>query len=209
MKKKITALCLCMALLAIAVVGGTLAYFTDTDTKTNVFTQGKVDITLTEPEWDKLTDNDKKLIPSREIVKDPTITVADDSETAYTFMKVKLSADFLTLLNDYATFKDMDLTTVEAQKALIAAWFKTTVGPKIMNINVAEGSVILGVMSPKEAGQSVKYFDAITVPADVPTGMIKENGNYTIEITAYAIQAEGLANREAAYEALFPSTPTA
>ena len=35
MKKKITALCLCVALLAVAVVGASLAYFTDTKTATN------------------------------------------------------------------------------------------------------------------------------------------------------------------------------
>ena len=37
MKKKITAICLCVALLAIAIVGATLAYFTDTKSATNTF----------------------------------------------------------------------------------------------------------------------------------------------------------------------------
>ena len=44
MKKKILAMCLCVAMLAIAIVGGTLAYFTDTDAKTNTFTSGNVQI---------------------------------------------------------------------------------------------------------------------------------------------------------------------
>lgn len=48
MKKKITALCLCVALLAVAVVGASLAYFTDTDSKDNVFTTGSVKIELIE-----------------------------------------------------------------------------------------------------------------------------------------------------------------
>ncbi len=48
MKKKITALCLCVALLAVAVVGASLAYFTDTDTATNTFTVGNVKIDLIE-----------------------------------------------------------------------------------------------------------------------------------------------------------------
>lgn len=48
MKKKITAICLCVALLAIAIVGATLAYFTDTDKATNTFTVGNVDIQLIE-----------------------------------------------------------------------------------------------------------------------------------------------------------------
>ena len=48
MKKKITALCLCVALLAIAVVGASLAYFTDTNKETNTFTVGNVKIDLQE-----------------------------------------------------------------------------------------------------------------------------------------------------------------
>ena len=48
MKKKVTALCLCVALLAVAVVGASLAYFTDTKTATNTFTVGNVKIDLIE-----------------------------------------------------------------------------------------------------------------------------------------------------------------
>ena len=50
MKKKITALCLCVALLAIAVVGASLAYFTDTKSATNTFSVGNVKIDLIEQE---------------------------------------------------------------------------------------------------------------------------------------------------------------
>lgn len=48
MKKKITALCLCVALLAVAVVGASLAYFTDNDQADNTFTAGSVKIKLIE-----------------------------------------------------------------------------------------------------------------------------------------------------------------
>lgn len=48
MKKKITALCLCAAMLAIAIVGASLAYFTDTKDATNTFTVGNVKIELIE-----------------------------------------------------------------------------------------------------------------------------------------------------------------
>lgn len=48
MKKKLTAICLCVALVAIAVVGASLAYFTDTDEATNTFTAGGVKINLIE-----------------------------------------------------------------------------------------------------------------------------------------------------------------
>lgn len=52
MKKKILALCLVVALAVTAVVGGTLAYFTDTDNETNTFTAGGVKIDLIEQERD-------------------------------------------------------------------------------------------------------------------------------------------------------------
>lgn len=48
MKKKIFAIVLCVAMLAIAIVGGSLAYFTDTDAQTNVFTYGNVKVDLFE-----------------------------------------------------------------------------------------------------------------------------------------------------------------
>ena len=48
MKKKITALFLCVALAAIAIVGASLAYFTDTDNETNTFAVGGVKIDLIE-----------------------------------------------------------------------------------------------------------------------------------------------------------------
>ena len=48
MKKKLTAIFLCVALVAVAVIGGTLAYFTDTKSATNTFTVGNVKIELLE-----------------------------------------------------------------------------------------------------------------------------------------------------------------
>lgn len=48
MKKKVLSLCLVVALVATAVIGGTLAYFTDTDSAANTFTVGGVKIDLIE-----------------------------------------------------------------------------------------------------------------------------------------------------------------
>lgn len=217
MKKKITAIALVVCLVAVAIVGGSLAYFTDEEEATNTFEVGNVDITLTEPNWDAALKEDAKaatLIPGRVIAKDPTITVEATSQRAYTFMEVKLSDDFAKLLADYATAKKIDLSTVAGQKDLIAAWFSSKVQPKIMKLDLTNKSVILGVLSPKDPGDTVTYFDAVTVPADVDGTMIKENGDYKIYITAYAIQAEGFegknadefADRQAAFNALFPTT---
>ena len=54
MKKRITAICLCVALVAIAVVGASLAYFTDTKTATNTFTLGNVKIELLESQYHRV-----------------------------------------------------------------------------------------------------------------------------------------------------------
>lgn len=48
MKKKLVAISLVVAMLAVAVIGGSLAYFTDTDEETNTFTIGNVAIDLCE-----------------------------------------------------------------------------------------------------------------------------------------------------------------
>lgn len=54
MKKKITAIFLCVALVAIAIVGASLAYFTDTDSAQNTFTVGNVKIQLLESQYHRV-----------------------------------------------------------------------------------------------------------------------------------------------------------
>lgn len=90
MKKNIIALCLVVSLAAVSLVFGTMAYFSDkTDKKTNAFTVGNVDITLKEPSW-KDTD-EHSLVPTRRFAKDPTVTVAADSQDCYLFLKVSVN----------------------------------------------------------------------------------------------------------------------
>lgn len=85
MKKKIVALCLCIALAVVAIGGATLAYFTDTTPAVkNTFTVGNVDIDLTETTGSSYT-----VIPGVNITKDPKVTVKADSATSYVFVKVE------------------------------------------------------------------------------------------------------------------------
>lgn len=83
MKKKILALSVCVVMLAVAIVGGTLAYFTDTDDATNTFTVGKVDITLNEV----FDAQNAKLLPGSQktnaIQKEVSISVNIGSEDTY------------------------------------------------------------------------------------------------------------------------------
>ena len=46
LKKKIFGIALVVGILVVSIVSSTMAYFTDTDSKTNVFTSGNVRITL-------------------------------------------------------------------------------------------------------------------------------------------------------------------
>lgn len=78
MKKKILSAGIIVALAAVAVAGGTLAYFTDKDTKENVFTTGDVDITLVE----QFDAENAKLLPGIDIEKTVNVT-NDGSEAAY------------------------------------------------------------------------------------------------------------------------------
>lgn len=57
MKKKIISLCLVLALAATAIVGASLAYFTDTDDATNTFTLGSVEIALHEGAYENVQKN--------------------------------------------------------------------------------------------------------------------------------------------------------
>lgn len=125
MKKKILALALCTALVAIAVVGATLAYFTDTDDKTNTFTVGKVGIELTEDEWDKEHKDDKvfpTLMPGKVFAKDPTIVVDEDSQDSYLVLDVsinKYSSLFWVMAADASADEKINFTIFDADGKLL------------------------------------------------------------------------------------------
>lgn len=92
-KSKALLLTLCAVLLIAASVLGTMAYLTSTDTVTNTFTVGKVEITLdetdvTNPNGPRVKANSYKLMPGTTYTKDPTVTVKAGSEESYVRMKV-------------------------------------------------------------------------------------------------------------------------
>ena len=92
-KSKALLLTLCAVLLIAASVLGTMAYLTSTDTVTNTFTVGKVEIKLDETDVTNSTGprvkaNSYKLMPGTTYTKDPTVTVKAGSEESYVRMKV-------------------------------------------------------------------------------------------------------------------------
>ena len=91
--KKILIGILCAVAVSAASIMGTLAYLTDKDSVANTFTVGNVDITLDEaavtPDGveiagaNRVAGNEYHLIPGREYVKDPTVTIVKGSEDSY------------------------------------------------------------------------------------------------------------------------------
>lgn len=73
--------------IGIAAIGGVSAYLTDSETVSNTFTVGKVDIDIDEPNWDP--EDNKKIEPGKVISKDPQIKNTGNND-AYVFMKVSI-----------------------------------------------------------------------------------------------------------------------
>ncbi len=88
MKKKIVSIALVLCLALVAIAGASLAYFTDTDDATNVFTSGKVDITLNEV----FDEENAQLIPGVDIQKDVTISLSEDSVESYVWYTYAIPA---------------------------------------------------------------------------------------------------------------------
>ena len=107
MKKKITAIFLCVALVAIAVVGASLAYFTDTKSATNTFTVGNVKIDLIESKFHR-EGNDNSGDTS---IPDPTHKVTADDGMKYVatghtmFTDDEIKEDATTYQTDYLAVK--------------------------------------------------------------------------------------------------------
>lgn len=96
MKKRTIALLLAVVLVIGCVVGGTIAWLTDSTTPVkNTFTTSDVDITLEESE-----DLDLQMIPGCTIEKDPVVTVLADSEKCWLFVQVDESTNF----DDFMTY---------------------------------------------------------------------------------------------------------
>lgn len=184
MKKRTFALILALVLVFGAAVGGTIAYLTDkTDEVKNTFTVGKVDIDLDEAKVTQMGEKDGdtrvkantyKLIPGHTYVKDPTITVADDSEDCYLFVKIDNQLG--------------DAATLNMNTKWTAVSGKTGVYQYADKVSAKDTAVV---------------FDKFTFSKDITAEQLPSYEGKTIIITACAVQADGLTLAEAANQATF------
>lgn len=227
MKKKIISLCLVVALAMTAIGGATLAYFTDTASQTNTFTAGKVDIKLDEAIVDKdskgnlVATNDRtedaqtyKLYPAMTVAKDPTITVASDSEDAYIAAKITIKGNLLDLYGaDTATPKtyfNLDITKFVSggliQNGSTQGWnwnglsmiYTDTAGnvyyQDASNGNKGDKSewvMYVFVKDIKKADDKIVLFDKITVDAKFDNAEMAKLNGATVKVDAYAVQTNG------------------
>ena len=124
---KATAVC---ALAGVMLIGGAMAYFTDTDTATNEFTVGKVSIDLTEPGWTP----PENITPNQEITKDPKIT-NDGKNSAFVFLQVKVPTKSVITASE-------DGTKIPADPARPNELFTYQVKPGWTEINTAADETI-------------------------------------------------------------------
>lgn len=192
MKKKIVSVCLVVCLLATAIIGTTLAYFTDTKEVTNTFSSGNVTIKLDEApvdldgqatSGDRVTTNNYKLYPGKEYDKDPTITVASGSEDCYLFVKVENGLDGLEAAGDTTIAKQMEDN----------GW--TLVGGET-DVYMQEGTYTDD--APNNTAVVFETFTIDTTETATTLASAKD-----VVITAYAVQAEGFGSAQAAWDATY------
>ena len=174
MKKKLIAMMLCIALLAIAIAGGTLAYFTDDDAKTNTFTVGNVSIVLNEPKWDAVGAAEAfDVYPGEALAKDPTVT--NDGHNPC-FVRVSVTG-WDALINAGLSKNNITYRTDYVDAALGENWVLHTDGYFYYT----------KVMQPGDVTDAL--FDQIVIPTDVTNDAT--GASYNLEVKAFAVQAQG------------------
>ncbi len=137
MKKKILALAMAAIMLIVAVVGGTLAYFTDTDAEVNVFTVGNIDIDLREhKDYDLKDDFEdvKGVMPGTQHNKIVDVENIGDNN-AYVRVTINVPTDMIPVWNadvesNWTELNGKDLTLGESGEYVFAYNYILTPGEK-------------------------------------------------------------------------------
>ena len=210
-KKRFVAILLCVTLVALAAIGATFAYLTDSKTVNNTFTMGNVAIKLDEtnvndPEGARVTSNAYNVYPGAVVTKDP-IVHNTGKNAAYIRATVNVS-NWMNLVGAY--YPDFKYTFgQEGYKAAL----------NLLVGELGEGWSVVGV----EAGDTftigqfdakfiLKYEGALAAKADttamfqtvtIPAGIDNANTDSfkEVKVVAQAIQADGFDTWEAAFAA--------
>lgn len=206
---KATAVC---ALAGVMLIGGAMAYFTDTDTATNEFTVGKVSIDLKEPGWTPPTD----ITPNQEITKDPQIT-NDGKNSAYVFLQVKVPKKSVITANEDGT-----KNTSAAEKELFTYQVKSgwteinnaaeeTIGGQKYNVHTYVWGSADACTALDKTATTGSLFDSIKF-INVIEGEGLEETQLDVIVDAYGIQTTDINGDKTApldvWAVLHKQTPT-
>lgn len=171
-------LVLALVMLIGGVVGGTVAWLTDTSEEVkNTFTPSDINITLTEDAGDET--KEFKMVPGNTIVKDPKVTVAANSEACWLFVKVEESS----VLDTYITY------TVDS------AWTELSGEDGVYYRAVDAATAKKGVTYDVLTNNQVTVNTTVT-KADMDALEVSGATQPTLTFTAYAIQSANLADQD-------------
>lgn len=200
-KKRSATIFTALALALSLTIGGSIAYLTDSEHTDNHFTVGKVDIELTEPNWDE--DENQELEAGADVEKDPTLTNVGIND-AYVYLEVQIPmADVITAAADGTRLNDgepvhQQLFTFRAD----ADW--TLLQQEELNGNMVYTYSYNKILAPTQSTSPL--FTSVTF-ANVAEGQIDGN-EYDIPVSGFAIQTSNTgdgsgnvpAEAKAAYE---------
>jgi len=165
-------------LMFLLLVGSTMAYLTDMDSKTNVFTFGNVDVEISEPHW--VPADGLNIIPGQTLPKDPKVTNTG-STNAYVFMKTSIPCVnnkpvfTFTLNSGWTVMWDADSTICQGDTAygVFAYGTSTTMTPLAPNASTPT------------------LFDSVTVASLNNSEVDQLPDELEITVITEAVQADG------------------
>ncbi len=172
MKKKISIIVTAATLVALIIVGGTLAFFTDKGTVTNVITMGDVHIALTEPAF-----KDSGIVPGETISKVPTVKNIGSNDA---YIRCKLN-----IVVPEAKNQDETLTR-EVQLLQGIAFGDADIGGSAAKWVLADDGYYY-YQDKLTKDESVKFFHSVTVPEIWDNDFADKT--FQINVTADAIQS--------------------
>ena len=213
-KRKIMTLAMALCMVAILAVGGTLAYFTDEDAKTNTFTVGNVDIhideTMENEKGEEVPYEDHELHPvaqDKAPFNKMVYTVNDGSEDAYIRTYITCPADmywYLGLGFNAGAGSEVVQVKDENGKVISQTYNITWKDVGVYKINGEDTSVFLCEVADKcpiVAGDQVLSLTKVWLYENVDNEEVEafklNEGAFKILVGSQAIQSEYLTYDEA------------
>lgn len=191
---KLVVAMLAVTLLIGCAIGGTVAWLTaNTTPVVNTFTYGDINITLAET-----TGDNYKIIPGKDIDKNPKVTVKGGSEDCWLFVKVKA--------DNWPIFAKEN-GTLKVAYAIDNGWTKgdgTNIPSDVYyrSVTASETAQVFSVLS----GDKITVSDELT-KADI-NGLNDAAKTPKLTFTAYAVQQDGIADVATAWAKVSTSTTT-